>query len=53
MNTKYEVRCHEWGDDSDYLIQVFATREEAEAYILRRNKQHPSDELYEHWYVRQ
>ena len=28
-----------------------ATREEAEAYIRCRNRQHPSDELYEHWYV--
>lgn len=50
MRTVYEVRCHEMGDDSDYLIKSFHTRREAESYISRRNKEHPHDELYEHWY---
>ena len=26
MNTVYEVRCHETGDDSAYLIKSFHTR---------------------------
>lgn len=52
MSTVYEVRCHETGDDSDYLIKCFNTREEAEAYINQRNEAHPQDELYEHWYVK-
>ena len=49
---RYEVRCHELSDDSDYLIRSFATRQEAELYIRRRNEEHPGDELYEHWYVK-
>lgn len=53
MHTCYEVRCHETGDDSDYLIKTFATRHEAEAYIQRRNVEHPQDQLYEHWYIKQ
>ena len=40
------------GDDSDYLIKSFQTRQEAEAYIRHRNEEHPQDELYEHWYVK-
>jgi len=52
MSTVYEVRCHEMGDDSDYLIKSFRTRREAESYIRRRNEEHPQDELYEHWYVK-
>jgi hypothetical protein len=52
MSTVYEVRCHEMGDDSDYLIKSFRTRREAEAYIRHRNEERPQDELYEHWYVK-
>ena len=52
MSTVYEVRCHEMGDDSDYLIKSFQTRREAQAYIRHRNTEHPQDELYEHWYVK-
>ena len=52
MRTVYEVRCHEMGDDSDYLIKSFHTHREAEAYIRHRNEEHPQDELYEHWYVK-
>ena len=52
MHTRYEVRCHETGDDSDYLIRSFTTRQAAEAYIQRRNEEHPQDQLYEHWYVK-
>jgi hypothetical protein len=52
MSTVYEVRCHEMGDNSDYLIKSFHTRWEAEAYIRHRNEEHPQDELYEHWYVK-
>ena len=44
---------HEKTDDgSDYLIKVFHTRREADAYIRCRNEEHPQDELYEHWYVK-
>lgn len=52
MNTVYEVRCHETGDGSDYLIKVFHTRREADAYIRHRNEERPQDELYEHWYIK-
>ena len=52
MSTVYEVRYHEMGDGSDYLIKDFHTRQEADAYIRRRNEEHPQDELYEHWYVK-
>ena len=52
MKTVYEVRCHETGDGSDYLIKSFHTRREADAYIRRRNEEHPQDELYEHWYIK-
>ena len=52
MRIVYEVRCHEMGDDSDYLIKSFPTRREAESYIRHRNEEHPQDELYEHWYVK-
>ena len=51
MIIAYEVRCHETGDDSDYLIKSFQTRREAQAYIRHRNTEHPQDEFYEHWYV--
>lgn len=47
----YEVRCHEWGDDSDYHIKDFSTRESAQTYIDARNKKRPADNLYEHWYI--
>jgi hypothetical protein len=53
MRAVYEVRCHETGDDSDYLVNAFPSRQEAEEYIRRRNEQHPQDELYEHWYVKE
>lgn len=52
MSIVYEVRCHETGDGSDYLIKDFHTHREADAYIRRRNEEHPQDELYEHWYVK-
>lgn len=48
---KYEVRCHESGDDSDYLVEVFDTEEEAKACIAKRDEERPDDFLYEHWYV--
>lgn len=38
----YEVRCHEWGDDIDYHIKDFSTRESAQAYIDARNKKKTS-----------
>lgn len=47
----YEVRCHEWGDDSDYHIEDFSTREAAQAYIDARNKTCTGDDMYERWYI--
>lgn len=45
---EFEVRCSEMGDESDYHIQYFHTREEARAFIDSRD---PQDCLYETWYV--
>ena len=53
MKTVFEVRCHEWGDGSDYLIASFSTKRQAEEYVEKRNRQRPLDQLYEHWYVRE
>ena len=53
MKTVFEVRCHEWGDGSDYLITSFPTKRQAEEYVKQRNRQRPDDQLYEHWYVRE
>lgn len=48
---KFEVRCHEWGDNGDYHIEFFPTKEAAQTYIDHRNQSRPSDMLYEHWYI--
>lgn len=45
---EFEVRCSEMGDESDYHIQYFHTREEAQALIDSRD---PQECLYETWYV--
>ena len=51
MGKKYEVRCHEWSDESDYCIDTFDTKEEAEESIAKRDRERPGDIIYEHWYV--
>ena len=45
---RFEVRCHEAGDDSDYSCEFFDTRQEAQAYV---NDQPADDCLYEHLYI--
>ena len=53
MKVVFEVRCHELGDGSDYLITTFPTKQQAEQFVEQRNKQRPLDQLYEHWYIRE
>lgn len=48
---KYEVRCHESGDDSDYLVEDFATLQDAKDFIAKRDEERPDDCLYEHWFI--
>ncbi len=42
---RFEVRCHEWGDDSDYHWTYCNTREEANQTV------EDNSNLYEHLYV--
>ncbi len=48
-NTKYEVRCHEWGDGGDYHWCYCDTKEEAEATVKDFDANDPSN-CYEHLY---
>lgn len=48
---KFEVRCHEWGDDSDYHWEYYNSREEAQRAIDNYNKPHPDTCLYEDLYI--
>lgn len=49
--TKFEVRCHEWGDDSDYHWEYYNSREEAQRDIDDFYKLHPDTCLYEDLYI--
>ena len=42
---RFEVRCHEWGDDSDYHWEYCDTREEADKLVEEHSN------MYEHLYV--
>lgn len=48
---KYEIRCHETGDDSDYHWEFTDTREEAERIIKEFNSGPGFPFLYEHLYI--
>jgi hypothetical protein len=48
---KYEVRCHEWGDDSDYHRGYFNSREEAQKFIDDFYEPDPLAETYEKLYI--
>lgn len=48
---KYEVRCHEWGDDSDYHRGYFNSREEAQKFIDDFYEPDPLTETYEKLYI--
>ena len=47
---RYQVRCHEWGDDSDYFWDSYDTLEEAQRAIDDFYKKDP-DNNYEHLYI--
>lgn len=47
---KFEVRCHEYGDGSDYVFETFETQQEAQAFMDQYRKEHPDDALYEQLY---
>ena len=48
---KYEVRNHEWGDDSDYVMTVEYSLEDAVQYIKDFYEPHPDTILYERLYI--
>ena len=48
--SRYEVRCHEWGDGSDYHWEFYDTKEEAEAAVKDFYDKEPGN-VYEHLYV--
>lgn len=48
---KFEVRCHEWGDDSDYHWSYYNSKEEAQRAINDFYKPNPDTCLYEHLYI--
>ena len=48
--SRFEVRCHEWGDDSDYHWDYYETKEEAIAAIRDFYEQDPNN-IYERLYV--
>ena len=41
---RFEVRCHEWGDDSDYHWTYCKTKEEAQSIVDKYGN------IYEHLY---
>ena len=41
---RFEVRCHEWGDDCDYHWAYCKTKDEAQSNVDKY------DNLYEHMY---
>lgn len=47
---RYQVRCHEWGDDSDYFWDYYDTLEEAQRAINGFYEKDP-DNIYEHLYI--
>ena len=48
---RFEVRCHESGDDSDYHWGYYDSREEAQKAIDDFYASHPDSCLYEHLYI--
>ena len=47
---KFEVRCHEWGDGSDYHWDYYSTFESAVKEIKRFYDNDPNN-VYEHLYI--
>ena len=43
--SRYEVRCHEWGDDSDYHWTYCKTKEEAQSIVDEYGNIYESFEL--------
>ena len=50
-SSRFEVRCHEWGDDSDYHWDYYNSREEAQKAIDNYYKNNPGSSLYEQLYI--
>ena len=48
---KFEVRNQEWGDDSDYVLTVKNSLEEAVKYLKDFNEPHPVTIQYERLYI--
>ena len=48
--SRFEVRCHEWGDDSDYHWKNCSTLEEA-LKVMKDFLNHDSGNIYEQLYV--
>lgn len=48
---KFEVRNHEWGDNSDYLMATKKSLDEAIQFINDFYKSHPNTSLYERLYI--
>ena len=47
---RFEVRCHEWGDDSDYHWEYCNTLEAA-LKVMKDFYQKDPGNIYEHLYV--
>lgn len=47
---RYQVRCHEWGDGSDYFWDYYDTLEEAQRAINEFYEKDP-DNIYERLYI--
>jgi hypothetical protein len=47
---RYEVRCHEWGDDSDYHWAFCDSYEDAQRIVEDFEKKDP-DNIYERLYI--
>ena len=48
--SQFEIRCHEWGDDSDYHWKNCSTLEEA-LKDIKDFYDHDPGNIYEHLYV--
>ncbi len=49
--SRFEVRCHEWGDDSDYHWEYCDTLEAALKVIKDFYQKNPDSIIYERLYV--
>ncbi len=49
-DSRFEIRCHEWGDDSDYYWSWCNTLQSALDCLEKFREEEP-DNIYEHLYI--